>query len=221
MKNSIPKLSKNLLFKVFIMLGLFFFTPQQTEAQFLKKLAKKAKEKVEQEADKRSEKRVNKKIDEGFDTIENEIDGKNKEDKNDNKTTSEKESRETSDEPKSPNVVWNKFDFVPGDQVIFEDSPSTSEENGEFPSRWDLHNGNIEIVEFDGEKVIMSLESGEIVPYLKNSKEDYLPEVFTIEFDVYFAKGSNDHRYYLDLWDKKTKEMNLNMVRKLRFLQMV
>ncbi len=54
-----------------------------------------------------------------------------------------------------PKVEWAKFDFVPGDEVIFEDGPSADEENGEFPSRWDLVKGQVEIAEVDGETVIM------------------------------------------------------------------
>ncbi len=43
--------------------------------------------------------------------------------------------------PAKPEVQWAKFDFVPGDEVIFEDGPSADEENGEFPSRWDAAEG--------------------------------------------------------------------------------
>ena len=34
-------------------------------------------------------------------------------------------------------LKWNKYDFVPGDSIIFEDNQE-GEENGEFRSRWDL-----------------------------------------------------------------------------------
>lgn len=33
-------------------------------------------------------------------------------------------------------VVWSKYNFVPGDKIIFDDNLS-NEESGEFPSRWD------------------------------------------------------------------------------------
>jgi outer membrane protein OmpA-like peptidoglycan-associated protein len=100
-------------------------------------------------------------------------------------------------------LSWARFDFVPGDQVIFEDGPNPSEENGEFPSRWDLYEGNAEIVKFNGEKVIAFPKGGSIVPYLKNSNEDYLPDVFTIEFDIYFSdKG---RRCWLNFSDRKNK----------------
>jgi outer membrane protein OmpA-like peptidoglycan-associated protein len=95
------------------------------------------------------------------------------------------------------NVQWAKFDFVPGDEVIFEDGPSADEENGEFPSRWDLIAGQVEIANLNGENVMMFLDGGQIIPYLKNSNEDYLPEVFTIEFDFYRPKDGNRVSIYL------------------------
>ncbi len=105
----------------------------------------------------------------------------------------------------TPKVVWSKFDFVPGDEVIFEDGPSPMEENGEFPSRWDLVKGNAEIAEIDGETAIYIRErGGKIIPYLKNRKEDYLPDVFTIEMDLYFVPSST--AYYLYLFDVKNQE---------------
>ena len=106
-----------------------------------------------------------------------------------------------------PKVVWAKYDFVPGQTVIFEDKPSADEENGEFPSRWDLYKGNAEIGEVNGQYVIMFLTGGTyIVPYLKNSKEDYLPDVFTFEMDVWFSKGhTTANRVYVYLGDKKNQ----------------
>lgn len=108
-----------------------------------------------------------------------------------------------------PNVVWNKFDFVPGDVVLFEDGPAATEENGEFPSRWDLKDGNVEIAQVDGENVIYSIEHGTIVPYLKNSKEDYLPEIFTIEFDAFFGTKYSG-RYFISFYDAKNQRNNGN-----------
>ncbi len=112
--------------------------------------------------------------------------------------------------PHQPKVVWAKYDFVPGQTVIFEDGPSKDEENGEFPSRWDLYKGNAEIGEVDGQNVIMFLKGGTyIIPYLKNSKEDYLPDVFTIEFDVWFSKGhSTANRFWVYLGDQKNQRHN-------------
>jgi outer membrane protein OmpA-like peptidoglycan-associated protein len=44
------------------------------------------------------------------------------------------------------------------------------------------------------------------VPYLKDSNQDYLPEVFTIEFDVWFEKGQTTaNRFFIDFRDKKNQ----------------
>jgi outer membrane protein OmpA-like peptidoglycan-associated protein len=203
------------IFKIAMVLGLLFFIPQHAEAQFLKKLKEKAEKKIEQEAEKRAERRVNKKIDKEFDKAEDVLDGKGNEKKEGNGENSNKNEKDANNsnnpnvngeaqQENKPNVVWSRFDFVPGDTVIYEDGPSTDEENGEFPSRWDLYQGNAEIITVNGTNVISFPQGGKIVPYLKNTKDDYLPEIFTIEFDAYF-KPENSRRIFLDLYDNKNQ----------------
>ncbi len=101
-----------------------------------------------------------------------------------------------------PELKWAKYDFVPGDRVIFEDD-LVGEENGEFPSRWDLEAGNVEIAEFGGDNVIMFRDGApSIVPYFNEAKEDYLPDVFTVEFDLYCSSSD----FVLYLYDRKNQE---------------
>jgi OOP family OmpA-OmpF porin len=99
-------------------------------------------------------------------------------------------------------LSWSKYDFVPGDKIIFEDN-LTGEENGEFPSRWDLYEGVIEVAQFGGENIIM-FRGGDphIVPYLKNPDIDYLPDVFTIEFDLYM---NNNNSFTVEFFDRKNQ----------------
>ncbi len=211
---------------------------QPTEAQFLKRLRDHAKRKIEQEAERRSHRRVDKGIDKTFDEAEDIIDGKKKPKKKkgkkkrrhakrneqtdyENQGQGYEEGDEYTEEGDAyakkgkkkrhtPKVVWSKFDFVPGDEVIFEDTPSVMEENGEFPSRWDLVRGNAEIAEVDGEMVIYLKEGdeSEIIPYMKNRKEDYLPDVFTIEFDYYIPETheGNARGMKFFLYDRKNQE---------------
>ena len=102
----------------------------------------------------------------------------------------------------TPQLKWSKYDFVPGDRVIFEDDLE-GEENGEFPSRWDLMTGNVEVAEFGGENVIMFRDgSPSIVPYFKEAKGDYLPDVFTVEFDLYCSSSN----FVLFLYDRKNQK---------------
>jgi outer membrane protein OmpA-like peptidoglycan-associated protein len=184
--------------------------------------------KVVNEADNRANSKTDQAIDKGFDAIENGIGSLFGKKKKKNKEEEKPEVKETksagsssaqknnsvgkSDEAveevkdTSPVVNWSKYDFVPGDEVIFEDSPYRDEENGEFPSRWDLFKGSAEIGEMDGEPVIMFLDGGgSIIPYLENSNEDYLPQVFTMEFDAYFEPGSHFNRYWVTFHDNKNQ----------------
>jgi len=115
----------------------------------------------------------------------------------------------------APKLVWAKYDFVPGNKIIFEDN-LVGEENGEFPSRWDLHAGTVENAVFGGENVIMFRGGApRIIPFIKNSNIDYLPDVFTVDFDLYLSTGSFDVIFHdsknqkqprgaspLDIWGK-------------------
>ncbi|MFC2098406.1 OmpA family protein [Bacteroidota bacterium] len=176
-------------------------------------LIKKAKQKTE----KKTEDEVDKKLDESIDKLF----GKKK------KTGSEGAEGEATVQPAtmdtdaagqaaaeagteaaagSPAGVlnWAKYDFVPGDRIIFEDD-LMNEENGEFPSRWDLERGVVEVAELDGENVIM-FRGGQptIIPYLENSSQDYLPDVFTVEYDVFLGGKSGWSELFL--WDLKNQE---------------
>lgn len=173
------------------------------------------------EAEKQTTKKVNnnidKNIDKGLDKLEEGIGGLFGKKKKKDKTTTENQPQQNNDqvaikespatsgnttEEEKPALSWAKYDFVPGDKVIFEDN-LLGEENGEFPSRWDLVRGNVEVAQFGGENVIMYRDgSPTIVPYMKNAKEDYLPDVFTIEFDLYC--GTDNFVAYL--YDRKNQK---------------
>ena len=160
---------------------------------------KDPKEEAKKEGEKRTNEKIDENIDKGFNKIEEGLGGlfgkkKKKKSKDEPKisesTGAEVESDASDMETTSPKLNWAKYDFVPGDKVIFEDN-LLDEENGEFPSRWDLVRGVAEVAEFDGANVIMMREgSPNIVPYLKDASVDYLPDVFTIEFDVFMGGTS-------------------------------
>lgn len=132
-----------------------------------------------------------------------------------NQTLDETENLEVTSQPagqEKPSLNWAKYDFVPGDKVLFEDNHE-NEQNGEFPSRWDLvRGGGVENAVFDNQKVIY-FRSGDalIVPFFKNPKADYLPDIFTIEFDAWFE--AKEYCYYnLKLYDQKNQAKNCSQV---------
>lgn len=179
--------------------------PQTASAGFLDNLV----DKIEQEADNRLNRRTDEAIDDTFDSAEDEFDDsfsghQDRAGSQDSSHASTPSHSSSNTQPNNPNIKWAKFDFVPGDTVLFEDKPSIDEENGEFPSRWDLKEGSVEIAEVNGENVIMFLDHGTIIPYLKNSRNDYLPDVFTLEFDAYFSKGYSG-RYWVNFFDEKNQ----------------
>ena len=88
-----------------------------------------------------------------------------------------------------------KSEFTRGEMIIFVDSLK-GELLGEFPSKWDLENGSVETAEFNDKMVIAYTSKANIKPLM--SSETYLPEIFTIEFDVYFHLKGNE-AYYLNL----------------------
>lgn len=77
--------------------------------------------------------------------------------------------------------VYSKYDFVPGDKVLFYDDFS-QDFIGDFPSKWNT-NGSGEVVRINNsEGNWFGLKSGTSVFYIPDSKD--LPEDYTIEFDL-------------------------------------
>ncbi|HVP56700.1 MAG TPA: OmpA family protein [bacterium] len=81
-------------------------------------------------------------------------------------------------------TLYTKYDFVPGDKVIFYDDLA-GEEIGEFPSRWKLDQGVFEVAKQGNENYIMCTDKGWIRPKLAAGP---LPPKYTVEMEFY-AKG--------------------------------
>ncbi|MEM6516665.1 MAG: OmpA family protein [Bacteroidota bacterium] len=79
--------------------------------------------------------------------------------------------------------VLGKFDFVPGDEVLFFDD-FAKDFVGDFPSKWNT-NASGEVVKINNEKWF-ELTSGYRVFFIPDFKD--LPEDYTIEFDI-LTKG--------------------------------
>lgn len=106
---------------------------------------------------------------------------------------------------KAQETNYSKCDFVPGDEIFFDD-PVENEKLGEFPSHWDFLAGEeCEIVTHQGVQAIkLSGWYSEIGPLMKQA--DYLPEEFTIEFDVWSNATmgySNNDMIRLDLYSEE------------------
>lgn len=200
-----------------LFLWLVFSTPD-TFGQF--DIGDKIKKKLEKEV----EKGVDETIDEGIEETKEAIKNGGKDDENEEDSEKNKEKNNTkddiqtntdSDETSDNNTdnqelkVWSKYDFVSGDKVIFEDNLE-NEKHGEFPSKWDLVSGNAENAKFGDENVIAFMKSKSVISPLMKTKE-YLPEVFTIEFDIYIYNKGNE-AYYLNLKNQRPITIRTNKV---------
>ncbi|MBP5572134.1 MAG: OmpA family protein [Bacteroidales bacterium] len=101
---------------------------------------------------------------------------------------------------KAAKAKYAKCDFVPGDDLFFEDD-FQQERLGEFPLRWDLFDGYVEIASLEGRKVMAFTDNGlgQVTPNMKD-KWAWLPDSFTLEFDLYLAPvNSTDDPTSLDI----------------------
>jgi OOP family OmpA-OmpF porin len=108
--------------------------------------------------------------------------------------------------------VYSKYDFIPGDKVIFFDDFSDTDV-GEFPVKWSLNgpgakgSNTIEVAEYAGKRFLRSVpaEKGQSqrasTQYIRLNLKGDLPEKFTVEFDAHFSEmpGGYPSRYGLFL----------------------
>ncbi|WP_455621306.1 OmpA family protein [Parabacteroides sp.] len=187
--------------KILIIAIAMLIAAPAAQSQWLKKLGEKAVERAKDRSKQKVEDKVNEKVDKTvdkvFETGEDIITGNDKEGENaeenavEKKTTPAADPKAKTDEQpqvgKDAEMSWNKFDFVAGDEIMFEDL-LVGEQLGEFPSKWDLIEGNVEIAKVDGENAISLYKTSQIKPLMKEPK-NYLPESFTIELDFFMYKN--------------------------------
>ena len=101
-----------------------------------------------------------------------------------------------------------KVDFIPGDRLIFFDS-LRNEQVGEFPSKWDLVSGSVEVGEIGGAPTIAWASNQAVIKPLMKSAS-YLPEWFTLEFEAYFHYQGNEG-YYLKLQGAPAIDIRVNI----------
>lgn len=172
---------------ILILVVLFFATLAYSQFSI--------KDKVKEKTTNRAEQRVDETIDKGIDKIEEKVTNlfkkkkkdseevDSEEEATDNESSEAKTEKKTSSKAgKSDLMSYNKFDFVPGNEVIFEDDLK-GEQKGEFPSKWDLIEGGAEIATVNGENVIAIVGFTYITPLFKENTNNYLTDEFTIEYD--------------------------------------
>jgi hypothetical protein len=171
---------------ILIILMCVLVVPSQINAQFLKKI----KDKVENKAD--------------------EVLGLDEDETNNSSTNiTENNSSNNHSNATNENVVYPEFDR--GEIMLFSDIPNAEETVNETPLNWQFmkananENDNLEIVTFEGEKVIRLPKRDGISPIILENETDYLPENFTLEFDASFSANAPNQRYWFSFYDQITQ----------------
>lgn len=203
--------------KKLLLLPLLIFTfafYQTSQAQIFDKLKKKTEEKIKKEGEKRVEDKINKGVERGYDEAEkqiggNEDDTKKKEEGNQDtivvkeKNTSNEKSKNEGD---TPFTSSSKYDFVPGDKVIFFDDFS-QDAVGDFPALWTANApGEINTISIaPGNWLNLNSTDGN---YYYINDIDF-PKNFIIEFDIVPKKAGGRIAAGLLLYgEAKRKEMD-------------
>lgn len=174
---------KKLLGTILIVL----FIMPAANAQLLKRLQKSAERTVERKLEQKTEKETGKVMDSILDPSQKSAPKKAPTNTSDN-ANSKKENGPSSaaTTPNNANIsdnleVYSKFDFVPGDKILFYDDFS-QDFIGDFPSKWNT-NGSGAVVKLNSaEGNWFELKSGHGTLYIPDLNN--LPEDYTIEFDL-------------------------------------
>ncbi len=184
----------NIFMKKLLILVSCLWLTTTMNAQFFNRLLDSAKKSAEDAVEKQVQQKVEKGIDKAFNPEFPEKEQQEQQEQAE-PTQPKQEVKAAAPAPKALESTYAKSDFVPGDEIMFEDD-LVGEQMGEFPSKWDLLEGNAEIAAVNGKTVINLTDvSTEIMPLMKDPK-NYLTEAFTLEFD--FLGGSDDKSIYCD-----------------------
>ena len=170
--------------RIVLMLMMVVAFAATADAQgFLKRLKERAINAAENAVSNKVDDKVRRETDDAMDDV---LDGKKKSKSND----ADYEDAEVTDQgDDTPVDAKNqKSDFVRGSVILFEDD-FANEQMGEFPSKWDISDGSLEVASVNGKKYAHSNTSGTTVfsPLMQNMKS-YLPDVFTLEWEEFMCK---------------------------------
>lgn len=167
----------------FIFCLFILISETQIKAQsWLEKIGNQTKEKVVEKVEQRIENKTEEAIDGALDQSEEAVKKQGKKNGKTETTSSETKTEEEL-EPiqQKADASYAKYDFIPGNDVIFEDDLK-DEQKGEFPGKWDLIEGNAEIAQVNGENTIALISYTYITPLFKEPSY-ILPDEFTLEYD--------------------------------------
>src|SRR5258708_16411453 len=98
--------------------------------------------------------------------------------------------------------VYQNYDFVPGDKILFEDN-FIDDQDGEFPAHWALKSGQAFLNKINGEEAFFLTDGNYAIVFPRMKTEKYLTNNYTIEYDIYAVPGSFGLITFFQFYDKK------------------
>ena len=192
--------------KIVLLLAALVLACSIASAQnILQNLGRRARNAVENNIGRKVEQGVN-------DVLDGKV-GNNNQNNRNNRNNQNNQNQEVDEvEPQEGEVVEEldptaqnaKNDFVRGSVILFEDTMD-GEQIGEFPSKWDIvDGGSLEVAVVNGKKYAQfTTEWNQVTPLMTNPKH-YLPEIFTLEWDVFVSPMDSGNKEYGEM----TMEIN-------------
>jgi|SRR6185312_3681542 len=177
----------------FIAAIFFVFCFQNSQSQLLKRLKDEVKNRTENKIINKAGNATDKAIDKTVDAATVKKSDVNVSSASGDNSSTEGKVKATPVSMKS----YKNYDFVAGDKIIFE--PDLSDEaDAELPARFIVKSGNAEIQSFDGEKILHLQKDGNatVAPLMNSDK--YLPDQYTIEFDMMWENEASYFQYVSD-----------------------
>ncbi|MET6991450.1 OmpA family protein [Sediminicola arcticus] len=220
--------TRNSIIRVLMTIFILTAFSSNAHSQILKKLKQKAEKAAQRTVERRVEKETQEKTDEVLDSILEP--GK----KGEKAPTQEPlppiiGGQETRKGGSSPNgtgqsrdplttdpesiAIYSKFDYVPGDQIMFYDD-FTTDFIGDFPSKWNTNGGGEVVTINESPEKWLELVPGYNLYFIPDVPK--LPEEYTIEFDVMAVgltkKTSSTATLRIDLSDDNKFKEGTNFV---------
>lgn len=171
-------------------------SPAVADAQSLgERLKRKAEEAAKRKAEERTEKRAGEAADKALDKVECAASDRACQEKaasQSGATVTASGGSVGGAGNKVGEGAWANYDFKPGDRPLFVDD-FTRDEVGDFPRRLELRAGNMEIVEWQGRRLLRGTSNPSSFEIPLSAA---LPERFTIEFDIKLGLKSNENSIY-------------------------
>ncbi len=144
-------------------------------------------DRIKTKAKQRADNKVDNTIDKGLDKVDDAAKKTTTVSPTDTGNTTKSASTIASNASAGDITAYSKYDFVPGDKIIFQDNLK-DEAEGEFPSQFAASGGQGQVFNFKGEHVFQRLADYTVItPRIKDMS--YLPEQFTVEFDAFIEGG--------------------------------